>query len=70
MTANDEYIKARMNEAGKKQGENTDNGQVYEFYKGQFLAFREILEPEIYGKDAKITKKEEEEKKEEVKDET
>jgi len=60
--APDQYIQARMDEAGKKQGENTDNGQLYEFYKGQFLAFREILKPEIYGKDAKIDKEDEKKK--------
>ena len=49
LTANDEYIKTRMEQAGKKMGENTHNGQLYEYHKGQFLAFREILEPETYG---------------------
>ncbi len=53
MIATDEYIKNRMVIASKQMGENTDNGQLYEFYKGQFLAFREILQPEIYGKDVK-----------------
>jgi len=60
--APDQYIQARMDEASKKQGENTDNGQLYEFYKGQFLAFREILKPEIYGKGVKLTKEQEAEK--------
>lgn len=50
--APDQYIQARMEEASKLMGENTDNGQVYEYYKGRFLAFREILHPDIYGKDA------------------
>jgi len=49
MTANDEYIKTRMEEAGKKMGESTHNGPLYEYHKGQFLAFREILKPETYG---------------------
>lgn len=35
--------------AGKQMHESTHNGQLYEFYKGQFLAFREILYPETYG---------------------
>ena len=64
--APDQYIEARMEEASKLMGEHTGNGQAYEYYKGRFLAFREILKPEIYGKDAKLTEKEEEEKKEEV----
>ncbi len=58
MIATDEYIKNRMAIASKQMGENTDNGQLYEFYKGQFLAFREILQPEIYGRDAKEVDKE------------
>jgi len=55
------YIEKQMKEAGEKMGEHTDNGQLYEFYKGQFLAFREILQPEVYGKDAKVDEKEKEE---------
>lgn len=58
MIATDEYIENRMKEAGDKMGKHTDNGQLYEFYKGQFLAFREILKPEIYGKDVKEVDKE------------
>ena len=50
MIANEEYIKARMAIAGTQMHESTHNGQLYEFYKGQFLAFREILEPETYGR--------------------
>ncbi len=61
MIATDEYIENRMAIAGKQMGENTDNGQLYEFYKGQFLAFREILHPETYGRDAPEPKKEEKE---------
>lgn len=59
MIATDEYIEARMEEASKLMGEHTDNGQLYEFYKGRFLAFREILKPEIYGKDVKEVDKSE-----------
>jgi len=58
VSANEEYIKMRMAVASKQMGENTGNGQLYEFYKGQFLAFREILQPEIYGRDAKEGNKE------------
>ena len=47
-----------MTVASKQMGENTGNGQLYEFYKGQFLAFREIMYPETYGKDAKEGNKE------------
>jgi len=49
--APDQYIQARMEEASKLMGDNTGNGQVYEYYKGRFLAFREILQPEIYDKE-------------------
>ena len=55
--ATDEYIERRMKEAGDLMGKHTDNGQLYEFHKGQFLAFREILHPEIYGRDAKEVEK-------------
>lgn len=48
-TATKKYIERRMKEAGDKMGENTDNGQVYEYYKGRMLAFREILHPDTYG---------------------
>ncbi len=57
MIATDEYIENRMKEAGDKMGKHTDNGQLYEFHKGQFLAFREILHPETYGKDVKVDEK-------------
>ncbi|HEC63960.1 MAG TPA: hypothetical protein ENI23_01555 [bacterium] len=59
MPATEDYIKSRMEEAGKLQGENTDNGQLYEFHKGQFLAFREVLDPEHYGRNVKLTEKQE-----------
>ena len=56
--APDQYIQARMEEASKLMSEHTGNGQAYEYYKGRFLAFREILKPEIYGKDVKEVDKE------------
>ena len=59
--ATEQYIKRRMNEAGKLMGESTGNGQLYEYHKGQFLAYREILYPDIYGKDDKKDEKEKEE---------
>ncbi|NIU00377.1 MAG: hypothetical protein GWN01_05390, partial [Nitrosopumilaceae archaeon] len=40
----------RMKESLEKMGKNTGNSNVYEFYKGQFLAFREAMLPEVYGK--------------------
>jgi len=46
-----------MKEAGDKMHEHTGNGQLYEFYKGRFLAFREILYPNTYG-DTKEAEKE------------
>lgn len=63
--ATEQYIKRRMNEAGKLMGENTGNGSLYEYHKGQFLAFREIMYPDTYGKDVKVDKS----GKEKVKDE-
>lgn len=51
------YLERRMKEAGDKMGEHTDNGQQYEYYKGRFLAFREILFPNVYG-DTKEDEKE------------
>ncbi len=57
MIATKTYIKRRMKEAGDKMRENTSNGQLYEFYKGRFLAFREILYPDTYG-DTKEAEKE------------
>ena len=57
-TATKTYIKRRMKEAGDKMGEHTDNGQQYEYYKGRFLAFREILYPNDYG-DTKESDKDE-----------
>jgi len=39
-----EYAKLRMKEASTLMSENTENGQLYEFHKGQFLAFREVID--------------------------
>ena len=41
----EEYAKLRMEESGKLMHENTGNGQLYEYYKGQFLAFRQVVDP-------------------------
>ena len=54
-----EYAKERMDEASKLMSANTGIGSLYEYHKGQFLAFREILHPEIYGKYATQPDKEE-----------
>ena len=43
--SDEEYAKQRMKESSKLMGRNTDDGQLYEFHKGQFLAFREIIDP-------------------------
>lgn len=39
------YAKYKMKEAGELMSKNTDNGQLYEFHKGQFLAFRQVVDP-------------------------
>ena len=59
LIANEEYIKLRMSIAGDQMSASTSNAQLYEFYKGQFLAFREVLEPEIYGLHVKKVEKSE-----------
>lgn len=41
-----DYAQQRMEESSELMGKNTDNAQLYEYHKGQFLAFREILKPE------------------------
>ena len=40
-----EYAQEQMKISGKLMGENTDNGQLYEFHKGQFLAYRKVADP-------------------------
>lgn len=49
MIANEEYIKKRMKFASERMSASVLSARLFEFHKGQFLAFREILEPEIYG---------------------
>jgi len=47
----DEYAKRRMDEASKMMKATTNRSSTYEFNKGQFLAFREIVNPQ-YRKEA------------------
>lgn len=49
-TATKSYIERRMKESGERMSANIQSAKLYEYYKGQFLAFREILEPEHYGR--------------------
>lgn len=39
---NKKYANQRMKEASKLMSDNTGNGLLYEYHKGQFLAFREM----------------------------
>ena len=39
-----EYAQEQMEISGKLMGENTDNGQLYEYHKGQFLAYRKVVD--------------------------
>lgn len=53
-----EYAKQRMEISGKLMHENTDNGQLYEFYKGQFLAFRQVIDRLLLGNSRNLDMKE------------
>ena len=41
-------VELLMKESGELMGKNTNNAQLYEFHKGQFLMARQILFPEKY----------------------